>query len=146
MASISAALSGTSSATVSAQSLLNQTRLAQARQEADQAEETAKQMRNKADQAEQQAQGWRDKAQSLSAQIIQANANAMAASQATYSAPSKASASQVPAQTQDFLVRLYQATSSKFAAAGNALTSNHNAGPVVNGLGQSTGRILNLSA
>lgn len=146
MASISVALSGTSSATVSTQSLLNQTRLAQARQEADQAEQNARQLRNKAEQADQQAQHWRSEAQSLSAKIVQANANAMAASQPTYSTPAKAAQAQVPPQTQDFLVRLYKATSSKFAAAGNALTSSTSSTPVINAQGQTTGRILNLAA
>ena len=81
MASISAAITGTSSATVSSQSLLSQTRLAQARQEADQAEQTARALRSKADQADQQAQRWQNEAQYLSAQIIQAYANARAAQQ-----------------------------------------------------------------
>lgn len=81
MASISAAITGTSSATVSSQSLLNQTRLAQARQEADQAEQTARALRSKADQADQQAQHWQSEAQYLSAQILQAYANARAAQQ-----------------------------------------------------------------
>jgi hypothetical protein len=43
------------------------------------------------------------------------------------------------------LVRMYSATSAQFAASGNAL-KNQGAQPVVNTQGQTTGRILNLSA
>ncbi len=41
---------------------------------------------------------------------------------------------------------MYQATSPQFAASGNALKDDNKAAPAINTLGQSTGRILNLSA
>ena len=131
------AITATNSATPSLQLALSQTRLEQARREADQAEANAKNLRSQADQAEQESQNRQNDVQSLTSQTAQA--------QATYSASLKASPSAVPAATQDLLVRLYSATSQKFADSGNALKSTPGAASVVNTQGQSTGRILNIA-
>ena len=63
-----------------------------------------------------------------------------------YASPRLASQSQVDPPTQEFLVRMYTAASDKFAAAGNPLKSDPNAPAGKNTLGQTTGRILSVSA
>jgi hypothetical protein len=133
-----ATISATNSATVSLQSVLNRSRLEQARRQADQAEAEARDLRSQADQAEQDAQQGQQKVRSISSEI--------AKSATTYSPKVQGSQPEVPEQTQDFLVRLYQATSQKFADSGNALKTDANAPPVVNSQGQATGRILNTTA
>jgi hypothetical protein len=132
------AISATNTASPSLQAVLSRSRIDQARREADQAEANAQQLRGQADAEERKAQQGQDKVRELTAQGRQ--------SDSTYTAAVKGNASAVPARTQDFLVRLYKATSQKFADSGNALKSNANAGPVVNAQGQATGRILNTSA
>jgi chromosome segregation ATPase len=131
------AITATNSATPSLQLALSQTRLEQARRDADQAEANAKNLRSQADQAEQESQNRQNDVQSLSSQTAQA--------QDTYSASLKKSSSAVPEATQDFLVRLYSATSQKFTDSGNALKSTPDAASVLNTQGQTTGRILNIA-
>jgi type II secretory pathway component HofQ len=133
-----ATIAATSSATPSLQSVLNQSRVEQARREADQAEAKAQTLRSEADTQERIAQEGQDKVRSLTAQGRQQDA--------TYMSAIKSRSAVVPKQTQDFLERLYQATSQTFASKGNALKSQANAGPVLNGVGQFTGRIVNLQA
>jgi len=133
-----ATISATNSATVSLQSVLNRSRLEQARRQADQAEAEARDLRSQAEQAEQDAQQGQQKVRSISSDI--------AKSAATYAPKAQGNQPEVPEQTQELLVRLYQATSQKFADSGNALKTDANAQPVVNSQGQATGRILNISA
>ena len=130
-------ITSTNSATPSLQLALSQARLEQARKDADQAEANAKSLRIQADQAEQESQNRQSDVQSLSSQTSQ--------EQATYSALARTAPPAVPAATQDFLVRLYSATSQKFAENGNALKSTPHASAVLNTQGQMTGRILNLA-
>ena len=131
-------ITATNNATVSTQSLMSQTQLQEARQEADQAESNAKQLRKRADQAEQDAQKSRQTVQYLSAQLLQQNANTYAQTPATNSSP-------VTPQVQNFLVNMYNASSAQFAASGNPLKTDAAAAPVLNTQGQATGRIVNLA-
>ena len=132
------AITATNSATTSLQSVLNRSRLEQARRQADQAEAEARDLRSQADQAEQVAQRGQQKVRSLSSEIARAAA--------TYSPRVQGAQTEVPEQTRDLLVRLYKATSQKFADGGNPLKTDKNAPPVVNTQGQATGRILNITA
>ena len=131
------AITATNSATPTAQAVLVKTRLEQARREADQAEASAQSLRAQADAAEIDAQKSQENVRNLSARSRQTSP--------TYE-NSITNKSEVPQKTQDFLVNLYQATNEKFAASGNALKSDPNASPVINGQGQSTGRIVNVRA
>ena len=133
MARVSLAITAANSSTLSAQALLNQRRLMPTRPYARQ-EAGANETLSSPDTA--------TPAAPPTAPAVQAQA--IAAYQATYRAPSQTGNSQVPAKTQDFLLRLYQSSSGKFAAAGNALNAN-NAPPVINAQGEAIGRILNLS-
>ena len=133
-----ASITATNSATVSLQSVLNRSRLEQARRQADQAEAEARDLRSQANLAEQDAQQGQQKVRSISSEIAKAAA--------TYAPKVQGTAPEVPEQTQDFLVRLYKATSQKFADSGNALKTDEDAPPVVNSQGQATGRILNIQA
>jgi len=132
------AITATYSATSSLQTVLNKSRIDQARREADQAEANAQSLRAQANEEERRAQDGQERVRSLSNQTKQQDA--------TYTSAIKANVSEVPATTQDFMARLYKATSQKFADSGNALKEDAEATPVVNSQGQSTGRILNLSA
>ena len=137
------ALPATSSATPSLQATLNRNRLEQARQEADQLEAQAQNLRSQADQAEDQAAKGQDKVRNLASQANSSSAT----SDATYTTAVKsATSSEVPAKVQDFLVRMYTATSPQFAASGNALKTAPGTPPTVNVQGQKTGRILNIQA
>jgi multidrug resistance efflux pump len=131
------AIAATNSTTPSLQLALSQARLEQARKDADQAEANAKTLRTQADQAEQESQNRQNDVQSLTNQASQA--------QSVYSSSIKSTQSAVPVETQEFLVRLYSATSQKFADSGNALKSAPNAPSVLNAQGQPTGRILNIA-
>jgi hypothetical protein len=133
-----ATIAATSSATPSLQSVLNKSRVEQARREADQAEAKAQTLRSEADLQERIAQEGQDKVRALTAQGRQQDA--------TYMSALKSQSAVVPKQTQDFLERLYQATSQAFASKGNPLKSQAHAAPVLNGVGQFTGRIVNLQA
>jgi len=132
------AITATNSATSTMQSMLSKARLEQARRDADQAEANAQSLRSQAQEEERKAEDGQNKVRSISQQISQQDS--------TYTSAIKGTPSEVPAQTQDFLERLYKATSQKFAASGNSLKTNADALPVVNAQGQSTGRIVNVSA
>lgn len=132
------AITATNNATPSLQSVLNRSRVEQARREADQAEANAQQLRAQANEEERRAQEGQEKVQALTAQVRQ--------SEATYTAAVKGNTSEVPPATQDFIERLYKATSQKFAESGNALKTTVNSAPVINIQGQSTGRIVNIRA
>ena len=131
------AITATSTASPSLQQTLLQSKVAQARQEAEQAESQAQSLRQQADQAEQDAQSSR-------ANYTQTKQQADAAS--TYSPRSATGRSAVPERTQDFLVRMYSAASDKFSAGGNPLKADPNSAPVKNYLGQATGRIVSVTA
>ena len=134
------AITATNSATPSLQASLSMVRLEQAKREADTAEAKAEDLRARANDAEREAQDRKDNVRELSA-----NKTNDPLARSTYNAPSKSSTAAVPVATQEFLVRMYKATSPQFAASGNALKDDSKAAPAINTLGQATGRILNLS-
>lgn len=133
-----ATIAATSYATSSLQSTLSRSRIEQARREADSAESKAQTLRQQADEAEREAQGRNANVRSLTARE--------ASTDSTYDQALQADSSGVDPKTQRLLERMYRAASSQFAASGNPLKNDTNAPPVVNAQGQSTGRILNLSA
>lgn len=132
------AITALNSGTTSPQVVVVRARLEQARREADQAEANAQTLRAEADAAEVDAQKSQANVRELSARSRQTDA--------TYVSQLNSGKSEVPQKTQEFLVDMYSATSSKFAASGNALKTDPKAPPVVNAQGQSTGRIVNVSA
>jgi hypothetical protein len=138
------ALPATSSATPSLQSTLNRNRLEQARREADQLEARAQNLRTQADQAEGEAKQGQAKIRSLSSQVSDSSSTSNTGDATYNTAVKSSSTAEVPAKVQDFLVRMYTATSPQFAASGNALKTTQSAAPVVNTSGQSTGRIVNI--
>lgn len=133
------AITATNSTTPSLQAAQGRAKLQQARREAAQAEDNAKRLREQADAAEQEVQKSQARVRRIAAQTQRDAAT-------TYTTPQGKSTSEVPVATQDFLVRLYSATSQKRNDSGNALKSNPNAPPVINSQGQATGRILNVHA
>jgi hypothetical protein len=133
-----AGLTPTSSATPSIQPALIRSRLEAARREAEQAQATVQELRAQVDAAETDSQKRQDKVRTLSGQAQQTDP--------TYSAKSQDASTEAPAKTQEFIAGLFDATSTKRLTTGNALKSNPDASPVVNSQGQSTGRIVNLSA
>lgn len=132
-------ITATSSASPSLQATLSKTRIEQARREADSAEARANDLRAQADQAERESQERNQTARTLSAAGQQSK-------DSTYASALRQQNSETPPATQDFLQRMYTAVSPKFAASGNPLKEDSNAAPVVNSQGQSTGRILDVSA
>jgi hypothetical protein len=125
----------------------SRTRLDQARRQADQAEANAKQLRALADQAEQESQQSQSKVNTLSTQVAQESQAAQAQhTDSTYTAQVKAGASTQSKQVQDFLVRISTVALNQFNFPENPLKSGANGAPVLNAQGQSTGRIVNLSA
>ena len=137
------AITATNSTTPSLQASLSMVRLEQAKREADTAEARAEDLRAQANDAERDAQGRKDNVRELSSS---ASKPADMPASSTYSAPSTSNFVAVPTATQEFLVRMYKATSPQFAASGNALKDDSEAAPAINTLGQATGRIVNLSA
>lgn len=131
------ALPATSNATPSLQGTLNRSRAEAARRAADQLETQAQSLRAQADQQE---------AQNTNDTQTRTPPPARADEAVTYTAQLKSAKAAVPPATQDFLLRLYKATSQKFADSGNALKADQNAPAVVNAQGQATGRILNIKA
>jgi len=133
------AITATNSATPSLSASLSKAKLEQARREADQAEGAARSLRSQADAAEKDAQKSNSNVRKLAS-------NAQQQENVTYARPRDAVADAVPIKTQEFLVSVYSATSQKRAENGNALKSDINAPPVLNGQRQATGRIVNVSA
>lgn len=132
------ALAATSSATPSLQPMLARGRLEAARREAQQAESTVRDLRAQVDAAESQLQVRQGKVRSLSDQSRQ--------SDPTYKSGVQGASADVPVKTQEFLFGLYQATSVRRQADGNGLKNDSTAPPVLNTQGQTTGRIVNISA
>jgi hypothetical protein len=120
------AISATNSATPSLQLALGSNKLAQAKREADQAEAKAQNLRSQADAAEVEAQKSKDRVRDLSARP--------APTDPTYPHPAQA----VKSVQSNFLLdkRL----------SGNPLSAPLKAAPVQNSQGQTTGRIVNVSA
>lgn len=133
-----ASIAATSYATPSLQSMLSRSRLEQARREADSAESKAQTLRQQADDAERDAQNRDANVRSLQAR--------QTSTDSTYAKALQSGSGALSPKVQGFMERLYRAASPQFTASGNALKSNADAPPVVNTQGQSTGRILNLSA
>lgn len=131
------AIGATNSATPSIQSTLNRARLEQAKREAENAESKVETLQQQSEQAEQELQTRQTAVQALTSRKTQEDT--------TYIGQLRAAKALVAPATQDFLVRMYSATSAKFAASGNALRDNLNARPFINTLGQSTGRIVDLT-
>lgn len=132
------AIAATNSATPSLQATLSKARLEQAKREADSAQIKVETLQQQTEQAEQDLQVKRENVQEL--------AGRTALQDTTYGSQLRAAKSAVAPATQDFLVRMYTAASSKFAASGNALKTSLAARPFVNTLGQATGRIVDISA
>ncbi len=132
-----AALAATSSATPSLQSALMRGRLEAARQQAQQAQSTVQELRTQVNAAQTESNKRQDQVRSLIDQLHQ--------SDATYTSQIRSDTA-MPPKTQEFVVGLYQATSSSRQADGKGLKSNPIAAPVVNTQGQTTGRIVNFSA
>jgi multidrug efflux pump subunit AcrA (membrane-fusion protein) len=132
------AIAATNSATPSLQATLNKGRLEQAKREAETAETKVEALQQQTEQAEQEVQAKRENVRELSTRS--------ALEDTTYIGQLRAARSSVAPATQDFLVRMYTATSAQFAASGNALKSSLSARPFINTQGQPTGRIVNLSA
>ena len=132
------AITATNSATPSLQATLSKARLEQAKREADTAQTKVETLQQQTEQAEQDLQVKREDVRDL--------ASRTALEDSTYVGQLRAAKSAVAPATQDFLVRMYTATSAKFAASGNALKSSLSARPFVNAQGQPTGRIVNVSA
>lgn len=132
------AITSTNSATPSLQATLNKARLEQAKREAETAQDKVESLKQETEHAEQDLQVKRENVRELTTRS--------ALEDSTYIGQLRAAKSAVPTATQDFLVRMYTATSAKFAASGNALKSSLSAKPFVNALGQSTGRIVDITA
>lgn len=133
-----AALAATHSATPSLQSVLNQTRLVQARQQADQAESHAKDLRTQADEAQREADSGQARVRKLTAR--------QRLSEPTYEAGKQDALSQAAQTARDFLVDVYSAAAPERAARHNALKDDLSTPAVRNTQGQFTGRILDLKA
>ncbi|NBW50192.1 MAG: hypothetical protein EBR49_08905 [Betaproteobacteria bacterium] len=131
------AITATTSATPSLQATLSKARLEQAKREAENAETKVEALQQQTEQAEQEVQAKRENVRELSTRT--------ALEDTTYMGQLRAARSAVAPATQDFLVRMYAATSAKFAASGNALKSSLHGRPFINTLGEPTGRIVNLS-
>lgn len=134
-----ATISATSSANTSIQASQAKVRLAQARREADQAESTADNLQAKADSADRYAQKVQSTVRDLAA--------TSRALDATYERQLRASAStNATAKTQDLLAGIYSAANQVNAIKGAANEKSTSPFIIVNSQGQSTGRIVNVTA
>lgn len=132
------AITATNSATPSPQAFMGRTRVDQARREADQAETVAKNLRAQADAAELQSARSTDNLRQLTARVQQEDV--------TYKPATDDANSEVSPKVQKLIEQMYSATSSARSQSGNPLKSNLLAPPVINVQGQSTGKIVNISA
>ena len=128
-------ITATTSSTATLQSVLNRTRIEQARRQADQSEANARELRAQADQEERQAAQGQQQVRRLSSQR----------QDSTYDSAIRNASAEIPLENQDALERLYTITRNNFAREGNALKENENTPAVVNAQGQTTGRIVNLT-
>lgn len=120
------------------QSTMIRGRLEAARREAQQAQATVQDLRAQVEAAETESQKRQEKVRNLSGQTRQADP--------TYSARQRAASTTVPVKTQQFIVGLFDATSDQRVASGVSLKADPDANPVINSQGQTTGRIVNVSA
>ncbi|MDH4449422.1 MAG: hypothetical protein QE265_02365 [Rhodoferax sp.] len=130
------AIAATNSATPSLQATLSQARLEQAKRDMQSAQTKVEALQRETAQAEQEVQVRRANVQALGSHATLQDS--------TYMGQLRAARSAVAPATQDFLVRMYAATSAKFASSGNALRSGVNGQVFTNTLGQPTGRIVDL--
>jgi hypothetical protein len=133
-----ALISATNTATPSLQSVLTKNRLAQARQQANQAEANAENLRARANEAEQEAAQSQGRVQTLSRQQPQ--------SDPTYHQKASRSEGGFSPQTQEVLVTAYAASAASRATTNSALRTDTLASPVTNSQGNLTGRIVDLQA
>jgi sRNA-binding protein len=130
-----AGLTATNSATPSIQPMLIRSRLEAARREAEQAQANVQELRAQVDAAETESEKRQNEVRTLSGQAQQADPS--------YSAKAQNTASSIPLKTQERIVGLSDATR---LANGSSLIASPDAAPVINSQGQSTGRIVNVSA
>lgn len=131
------AITATSYATPPAQAWAAQSRVEQARREADQAEARARQLRGQANEAEQDAQKGQARVSALSAQAAQTDS--------TYSTQLQQQvASSAAKQTQAVLAPVSTAVNNQFGFPANPLKSGNSGWPAML-QGKSSGRIVNLS-
>ena len=128
-----AGLAATNSATPSLQSTLIRSRLDAARREAEQAQANVQELR-----AQVEAQKGQDKVRTLDAEVRQADP--------TYNAKIQEANVPLPVKTQASLFSLFSPTNSKRLASDVLQSTNPIGREVINGQGQNTGRIINLSA
>ena len=133
-----AAITATSYATPSAQAYQSQSRLEQARREADQAESYAKQLRAQADDAEQEAQTEQGKVTSLSTQVAQTD------STYTRQLSNSAAATEVTKE-QTVLAPVAAVANNNFSFPSNPLKSYASSTALGQLLGQRSGRFDNIS-
>lgn len=148
-----ATISATSSANTSIQASLAKVRLAQARREADQAKSTADELQAKADSADRYAQKTQSTVRDLAAtsraldvtyeRQLRASANTKGETSTTSSASSSINST---AKTQGLLAGLYSAANQANAIKGAANEKSTSPFIIVNSQGQSTGRIVNVTA
>ena len=146
-----ATISATSSANTSIQASLAKVRLAQARREADQAKSTADELQAKADSADRYAQKTQSTVRDLAAtsraldatyeRQLRASASIKDGTSATSSASTNATT-----KTQGLLAGLYSAANQANAIKGAANEKSTSPFIIVNSQGQSTGRIVNVTA
>lgn len=131
-------IAATNTATPSLQSAFNMVRLDYTKRQAEDARSAKESAEQETERAEQYLRDKRDK--------LRSSATYSALIDTTYVSQLRAARSAVAPATQEFLVRMYAATSAKFAATGNALKSSLNSRPFINTFGQPTGRIIDLVA
>jgi chromosome segregation ATPase len=133
-----AGLARTSSATPSVQSALIRGRLEAARREAEQAQAQVQDLRSQVDAAETESRKRQDKVRTLNGQAQQADPSDSAKANDTDSS--------VPIKLQERTINLTDATKSKPLSTGSSIKLYPDTTPVINSQGQSTGRIVNVSA
>jgi len=131
-------ITATNIATPTLQSAFNTVRLDRTRRQAEDARSALDSAKEDTDRAEQHLQDQRDR--------LRSSSTYSALIDTTYISQLRAHRSAVAPATQEFLLRMYAATSAKFAATGNALKASLNSRPFINTLGQATGRIVDLTA
>ena len=146
-----ATISATSTTNTSIQTSLAKARLAQARREADQAKSTADDLQAKADSADRYAKKIQSTVRDLSAtsraldatyeRQLRASASIKDGTSATSSASTNATT-----KTQGLLAGLYSAANQANAIKGAANEKSTSPFIIVNSQGQSTGRIVNVTA
>lgn len=133
-----AALAATNSATPSQRTSLIRNQLEAARRQAEQAQANEERLRQQVAQAESQTQNSNEKVRSLNRQLKQASQT-----DPTYTSRLQSGQAAAAIKTQEWVNGLYSAV---IAKRGMTLNTSPSSTPVLNTQGQTTGRILNLSA